>query len=143
MMGHPRFVNAGGALDGIELFDAGLFGYSPREAEIIDPQHRIFLECAWESLEHAGYNPFGYEGLIGVYAGTGPSTYLERLKADPELAALLGHFQLSIGNEKDHLTTRVAYKLDLHGPAVTDSNHLLELAGCRCPCLPGSAHPAM
>ena len=69
--------------------------------------------------EHAGYNPFGYDGLIGVYAGTGTSTYLERLKTDPELAALLGHFQLSIGNEKDHLTTRVAYKLDLHGPAVT------------------------
>lgn len=116
---HPRFVNAGGALDGIELFDAGLFGYNPREAEIIDPQHRIFLECAWESLEHAGFNPFGFDGLIGVYAGTGPGTYQERLKGDPELAALLGHFQLSTGNEKDHLTTRVAYKLDLHGPAVT------------------------
>ncbi|MBV9998816.1 MAG: SDR family NAD(P)-dependent oxidoreductase [Verrucomicrobia bacterium] len=115
----PRFVNAGGALDGIELFDAGLFGYNPREAEIIDPQHRIFLECAWESLEHAGYNPFGFAGLIGVYAGTGPGTYQERLKADPELAALVGHFQLSTGNEKDHLTTRVAYKLNLHGPAVT------------------------
>ena len=117
--GHPRFVNAGGALEGIELFDAGLFGYNPREAETVDPQHRIFLECAWESLEHAGYNPFGYAGLIGVYAGTGPNTYLDRLKADPELSALLGHLQLSIGNEKDHLTTRVAYKLDLHGPAVT------------------------
>ena len=87
---HPRFVNAGGALEGIELFDAGLFGYNPREAEIIDPQHRIFLECAWESLERAGYNPFGYDGLIGVYAGTGSSTYQERLKADPALAALLG-----------------------------------------------------
>ena len=119
VLNHPRFVNAGGAVEGIEFFDAGLFGYSPREAEIIDPQHRIFLECAWESLEHAGYNPFGYDGLIGVYAGTGPSTYVDRLKADPELAALLGHFQLSTGNEKDHLTTRVAYKLDLHGPSVT------------------------
>jgi phthiocerol/phenolphthiocerol synthesis type-I polyketide synthase E len=119
MLGHPRFVNAGGALDGIDLFDAGLFGYSPREAEIIDPQHRVFLECAWESLEHAGHNPFTYDGLIGVYAGTGPSTYLERLKGEPGLVALLGQFQLSIGNEKDHLTTRVAYKLDLHGPAVT------------------------
>ena len=119
MLGNPRFVNAGGALDGIDLFDAGLFGYSPREAEIIDPQHRIFLECAWESFEHAGYNPFSYNGLIGVYAGAGPGTYLERLKTHPELVALLGQFQLSIGNEKDHLTTRVAYKLDLHGPAVT------------------------
>ena len=119
LIDHPRFVNAGGAIEGIELFDAGLFGYNPREAEMIDPQHRIFLECAWESLEHAGYNPFTYEGLIGVYAGTGSSTYQERLKTDPELAGLLGHFQLSIGNEKDHLTTRVAYKLNLHGPAVT------------------------
>ena len=119
ILDNPRFVNAAGALEGIESFDAGLFGYNPREAETIDPQHRVFLECAWESLEHAGYNPFGYDGLIGVYAGTGTSTYLERVKSDPALAALLGHFQLSIGNEKDHLTTRVAYKLDLHGPAVT------------------------
>jgi acyl transferase domain-containing protein/SAM-dependent methyltransferase len=119
VLDNPRFVNAAGALDGIESFDAGLFGYNPREAETIDPQHRVFLECAWESLEHAGYNPFSYNGLIGVYAGTGTSTYLERLKSDPALAALLGHFQLSISNEKDHLTTRVAYKLDLHGPAVT------------------------
>lgn len=119
LLHHPRFVNAGGALDGIELFDAGLFGYNPREAEILDPQHRVFLECAWESLEDAGCDPSRYAGLIGVYAGTGPSTYQARLHADPQLAALLGGTQLSIANEKDHLTTRVAYKLDLRGPAVT------------------------
>ncbi|MBV9391012.1 MAG: type I polyketide synthase, partial [Verrucomicrobia bacterium] len=118
VMEHPRFVNAGGALNDIELFDAEFFGYSPREAETIDPQHRIFLECAWESLEHAGVNPFGHSGLIGVFAGTGSSTYQDRLKSNSEMAALLGNFQLSIGNEKDHLATRVAYKLDLHGPAV-------------------------
>jgi acyl transferase domain-containing protein len=75
VLGDPRFVNAAGALEEIEFFDAGLFGYNPREAETIDPQHRVFLECAWESLEHAGYNPFAYDGLIGVYAGTGTSTY--------------------------------------------------------------------
>ncbi len=114
-----NYVGAGGALDGIEDFDAALFGYSPREAEIIDPQHRVFLECAWSALEDAGHNPFGHPGSIGVYAGTSASSYFSRLRSDPELVGTLGTFQLSIGNEKDHLTTRVAYKLDLHGPAVT------------------------
>jgi acyl transferase domain-containing protein len=114
-----NYVGAGGALDGIEDFDAALFGYSPREAEIIDPQHRVFLECAWSALEDAGHNPFGHPGSIGVYAGTSTSSYFSRLRSDPDVVGTLGAFQLAIGNEKDHLTTRVAYKLDLHGPAVT------------------------
>src|SRR5688572_12496985 len=62
----PAYVPARAALDGAELFDAGLFGYSPREAEVMDPQHRLLLECAWEALEHAGYDPRRYDGLIGV-----------------------------------------------------------------------------
>jgi acyl transferase domain-containing protein len=115
----PRFVNAGGDLDDIELFDAGFFGFTPREGEIIDPQHRMFLECAWESLENAGHDPYRGDERIGVYAGSGSSSYARQLRAHPELTQLLGHFQLSIGNDKDHLTTLVAYKLNLRGPAVT------------------------
>jgi phthiocerol/phenolphthiocerol synthesis type-I polyketide synthase E len=112
-------VPAGGALDGIELFDAGFFGFTPREAEVLDPQHRIFLECAWEALERAGHPPSSFAGAIGVYAGAGPSTHLHRLLGSPEIVRLMGSLQISIGNDKDHLTTRTAYKLGLRGPAVT------------------------
>ena len=65
----PDYVKASGVLDDIDLFDAAFFGITPREAEIIDPQQRLFLECAWEALEHAGYDPESYDGPIGVYAG--------------------------------------------------------------------------
>src|SRR5215471_15613288 len=120
MLGNQRFVNAGGALDGIDLFDAGLFGYSPREAEIIDPQHRIFLECAWEALEHAGYDSTTYNGSIGVYAGAGMNTYLlNNLYRNQDVLVAVGGLQALIGNDKDYLTTRVSYKFDLQGPAVT------------------------
>ena len=119
LLEEPGYVPAGGALDGIELFDAGFFGFNPREAEVLDPQHRIFLECAWEALERAGHPPSCFAGAIGVYAGAGPSTHLHRLLGSPEIVRLMGSLQISIGNEKDHLTTRTAYKLGLHGPAVT------------------------
>src|SRR5207344_802947 len=65
----PRYVKARGVLAGDDLFDARFFGYSPREAELIDPQQRVFLECAWEALERAGYDPKRYQGSIGVWAG--------------------------------------------------------------------------
>ena len=71
LLEEPGYVPAGGALDGIELFDAGFFGFNPREAEVLDPQHRIFLECAWEALERAGHPPSCFAGAIGVYAGAG------------------------------------------------------------------------
>jgi acyl transferase domain-containing protein len=115
----PNFVNAGGLLEGVELFDASFFGFSPRDAEIMDPQQRIFLECAWESLEDAGYDPENYEGLIGVYAGSAMSTYMFQLYAAAERLGSLDHFQLLLGNDKDHLTTQVSYKLNLRGPSVT------------------------
>ena len=67
----PRYVKARGVLEDIELFDASFFGFNPREAEITDPQHRFFLESAWQALENAGYNSENYEGSIGVYAGAG------------------------------------------------------------------------
>ena len=116
----PNYVKAGGALEGIDLFDASFFGFTPREAEIMDPQQRLFLECAWEALESAGYDPEQYGGSIGVYAGAGMNGYLiESLVANPELMASVTPFQVMILAEKDFLTTRVSYKMNLKGPAVT------------------------
>src|SRR5438874_12160727 len=72
----PRFVKARGVLEKPEWFDAGFFHVNPKEAELMDPQHRVFLECCWEALEHAGCNPDTYEGMIGVFAGASMNTYL-------------------------------------------------------------------
>src|SRR5262249_2077853 len=116
---HPSFVNAGGVLEGIEMFDAGFFGLSPREAEIQDPQQRLFLECSWEALEHAGYDPQTYSGAIGVFGGATLSSYLFNIISKPELMALVGSFQVLIGNDKDHVSTQVSYRLNLKGPSVT------------------------
>ncbi|HEY0510563.1 MAG TPA: MupA/Atu3671 family FMN-dependent luciferase-like monooxygenase [Thermoanaerobaculia bacterium] len=117
----PGYVPAHAALEGIELFDAGFFGYSPREAEVMDPQQRLFLECAWEALERAGYDPSRSPGVIGVYGGVTLSSYL--LALDPlrdRLQAIgVDTTMLAVGNDKDSLAPRVAYKLDLRGPAVT------------------------
>ncbi len=115
---HPNFVRARGALDGAELFDAGLFELSPREAEILDPQHRLFLECAWEALENAGYDPLQFDDLIGIYAGAGPNTYLIQLLSRPDLLATMGNFQLTLASEKDYLATRTSFKLGLSGPSI-------------------------
>jgi acyl transferase domain-containing protein len=114
----PRFVGAGGVLDDIDMFDADFFGFNAREAEVMDPQHRLFLECAWEAFENAGYAP-GVGGIVGVFAGTGISTYLFNLYQHNDLMSLLGGHQIMIGNDKDHLTTHVSYKFDLRGPSVT------------------------
>ncbi|HEX6292480.1 MAG TPA: amino acid adenylation domain-containing protein [Herpetosiphonaceae bacterium] len=119
-LGDPSYVKARAVFDGAELFDAGFFGYNPREAAIMDPQQRLFLECAWESLEHAGYDSSTYPGLIGVFGGASMNTYLlANLYPNRDLIGLIGDFQSMIGNDKDYLTTRVSYKLDLKGPAVT------------------------
>jgi len=117
---HPRYVAARALLEDVELFDSGFFHYSPREAELIDPQQRLFLECAWEALEHAGYDPEGFPGPIGLFAGTGASGYLLHHVA-PRLDSqeLLESLGALLGNDKDHLTTRVAYKLNLRGPVLT------------------------
>ena len=116
---HPDFVNAGGTLDGIELFDAPFFGFTPREAETLDPQQRLLLECAWEALEDAACDPDTYKGAIGVYAGGVLSSYLFNLLSNREHRELVGDFQVFTGNDKDHLTTRISYKLNLKGPSVT------------------------
>jgi acyl transferase domain-containing protein len=117
---HPSYVKAKPVLGDMEMFDAAFFGYTPREAEIMDPQHRIFLECAWEALENAGYDSDRYPGKIGVFAGASLSAYifnvLASLKGREQLRALQ---QLSIGNALGTLTTRVSYKLNLKGPSVS------------------------
>lgn len=117
-----KFVGARGLLDNPGLFDAEFFGIYPREAELMDPQHRIFLECAWEAVEAAGWDPASYPGLIGVYAGLTLNTYLLYNLAGRG-ARLAGNFQVNdyqvmTGNDKDFLPTRVAYKMNLRGPAM-------------------------
>jgi acyl transferase domain-containing protein/acyl carrier protein len=122
VLGDPNYVKASGVLQDIDLFDAGFFGFSPREAEITDPQHRIFLECAWESLEDAGYDPDKYQGRISVYAGVGPNTYLlSNLYPERDAIESAGHLATAVGNEKDHLATRISYKLNLRGPGISVS----------------------
>ncbi|HYP40298.1 MAG TPA: SDR family NAD(P)-dependent oxidoreductase, partial [Chloroflexia bacterium] len=116
----PNYVKAGGVLEDVELFDAAFFGFNPREAESIDPQQRAFLECAYETLENAGYDPETYKGLVGVYGGVSMSTYLlYNLYSNREFIELMGGFQVLIGNDKDFLSTRTSYKLNLRGPSVT------------------------
>ncbi len=115
----PAYVPARGVLAGAEAFDAGLFGMSPREARITDPQHRVFLECAWEVLEDAGCDPGRFPGLVGVFAGCSLSRYMLAVHGDPDMARALDPFQLTVANDKDFLATRVSYKLGLEGPAFT------------------------
>ncbi|MFI2711344.1 amino acid adenylation domain-containing protein [Micromonospora sp. NPDC018662] len=116
----PAYVRAGTFLPGIDEFDAAFFGVTPREAETLDPQHRLLLECAWHALEHAGHDPSRHPGRVGLFAGSGRSSYLlDHLSGHPELTAGLSEHQLSLGNDKDFLLSRVAYQLDLTGPAVT------------------------
>ncbi|AKU20808.1 type I polyketide synthase [Massilia sp. NR 4-1] len=118
-LAHPAYVRANGVVDGIEQFDADFFGFTPREAEILDPQQRVFLECAAEALQDAGCVAERHPGMIGVFAGTSMSTYAFQLYGNPQLAGRATGFQILIGNDKDHLATRVAYKLNLKGPAIT------------------------
>ena len=114
------YVKAGALLQGIDLFDAEFFGFTPREAEATDPQHRIFLECAWEAMENAGYNPDQYRGRIGVFGGASMlCSYRDMVRLSPRLNRMLGDLQTSIGVERDFLTTRVSYKLNLKGPSIT------------------------
>ncbi|NUM35549.1 MAG: SDR family NAD(P)-dependent oxidoreductase [Candidatus Brocadiae bacterium] len=118
----PYYVNKGFVLKNSEFFDAEFFGYNPREAEWIDPQHRLFLECAWEALENAGYDPQNFPGAIGVYAGAGMNSYyllnLASGFSAQERIESLSNLEHITSSEKDFLTTRVSYKLHLKGPSI-------------------------
>ncbi|NIM13071.1 MAG: acyltransferase domain-containing protein [Candidatus Aminicenantes bacterium] len=117
---HPNYVKAKGEVGNVDMFDASFFGINPREAEVTDPQHRMLLECAWEAMEHAGYDSSKYDGPIGVYAGKSMDYYL-LLNVYPyikkEISA--GSLQAAIGNDKDSLTTLISYRLNLTGPGIT------------------------
>ncbi len=117
----PNYVKSASVLDGIELFDAPFFGFSPKDAAIMDPQHRVFLECAWEALERAGWSADAFPGSIGVFAGSGMNSYLMfHLVPNQQLMASAGLFLLKqTGNDKDVLATRVSYQLNLTGPSMT------------------------
>ncbi len=115
----PAYVKARGYLPHIDLFDAAFFGYSPREAALLDPQHRLLLEGAWETLENAGYDPERYAGSIGVYVSASPNTYfLENVLASRSLRARGDTFQLLLASSHDFLATRISYKLNLRGPSI-------------------------
>jgi acyl transferase domain-containing protein len=118
VLSDPNYVKAALSLDNPDMFDASFFGYSPREAEIMDPQHRIFLECAWEALENAGYDADRYDGPIGVYAGASMNTYLLLSNLAANLVNEMD-LETLIGSDKDFLTTRVSYKINLKGPSIT------------------------
>jgi amino acid adenylation domain-containing protein len=115
----PLYVRARGVVTGAAEFDAPFFGYSPREAEIIDPQQRLFLECAWEAFEDAGHEPARFPGDVGVFAGAAMNTYIVNFLSNPELIDAVGALQLMISNDKDFLATRVSYKLGLTGPSMS------------------------
>ncbi len=120
LLAHPHYVKAGAPLADMECFDATLFGLSPRDAAIMDPQHRHFLECAWEAMENAGHTPERFAGAIGVFAGSGHNSYMpSNLLGHPKLLRDVGLFLLRhTGNDKDFLTTRVSYLLNLKGPSI-------------------------
>jgi len=119
-LNHPHYVKANGVLSDVEWFDAAFFDFNPKDAEVTDPQHRLFLECAVEALDNAGIAPDTDEYSVGVYAGVGMNTYLfNNLSQNlDQLSESVGTYQLLIENDKDFLPTRTSYKLNLKGPSV-------------------------
>ncbi|AFH50188.1 Polyketide synthase-like protein [Ignavibacterium album JCM 16511] len=120
-----KFVKARGVLEDADKFDAEFFGFNPREAAIMDPQHRVFLECCYNALEDAGYVPDKFEGSVGIFAGSSLNTYLiyNLLSDRNKQEDLANSYQIAdyttlTGNDNGFLTTKVAYKLGLNGPAV-------------------------
>jgi amino acid adenylation domain-containing protein len=115
---NPRFVKAWAALGDIKGFDAGFFGFTPREAELMDPQQRIFLEVAWSAMEAAGYDPLSYPRRIGLYAGLGNTEYVSALLSDAQLVEAVGKSAIIIANDRSSVATTTSYKLNLRGPSV-------------------------
>ena len=114
----PTYVRAAGIMEDAELFDAAFFGYTPTEAICIDPQQCQFLQTCWHALEDAGYNPYTYPGAVAVFGGTRLSTYyVNYMCADLADYGTARFMQGHIGTDRDHLCTRVSYKLNLRGPA--------------------------
>jgi acyl transferase domain-containing protein/acyl carrier protein len=116
----PNYVRAHGYMEGIDQFDAGFFEINPREAEVTDPQIRLFLETCWEALEDAAIDPDRYPGAIGVFAGASNNAYVfDNLITNPKVIEAVGYTQAALGNHTDFVATRASYKLNLRGPSVT------------------------
>lgn len=118
--GEPRLVPVSGEIANHDCFDAAFFGVNAREAEVLDPQHRVFFECGWTALENAGIDPTRFDGSVGVFGGASLNTYLlYNVVSNPRLLEQVGVFGAAIASDKDALTQRLAYALNLRGPAVT------------------------
>ncbi|MEO7021507.1 MAG: polyketide synthase, partial [Ktedonobacteraceae bacterium] len=116
---NPIYVKAGSLLEGVDLFDASFFGFTPREMEVMDPQQRLFLQSSWEALEASGYLTGTYPGMVGVFGGSALSSYLfNSIFHSPDAAMRVSPFLASLGNDKDSLASRVSYKLNLKGPSI-------------------------
>src|SRR5215470_8418092 len=120
LLRNPHYVKAAPVLHDVDKFDAAFFAYSPAEATLMDPQHRLLLEVAWEAFEDAGYHPTSYEGVVGVFAGAGGvvTSYLVAHQDHMALPGSTGGLP-HLGNDKDFLSTRLSYKLNLTGPSLT------------------------
>ena len=116
---HPQYVAARGVMADADRFDAAFFGIPPREALLMDPQQRVFLELCWNALEHAGVDPGRSSGSIGVYAGTSNNNYRKLVESRADLIQASGEFAAMLANEKDYVATRVAHRLNLTGPALS------------------------
>lgn len=116
---NPNYVKAKGFLEHCDEFDSSFFGYSPKEAEIMNPQLRLFHECTWEAIENSGYNPDNFKGLIALYAGGYSSSLWEAFAAITGKVQRMGAFQASFLTNKDYLASRVSYNLNLKGPSVS------------------------
>src|SRR5436190_3122539 len=117
LLADPGYVKASPVIDGIDQFDAGFFGVTPKEAQILDPQQRLFLEHSWAALEDAGCDPARFDGAVGVFGGSAWSSYLQNNLSPSGIAASMGEMTVGLANDKDSLTTRVAHSLGLTGPS--------------------------
>jgi acyl transferase domain-containing protein len=115
----PDYIARRGVMADTDLFDAAFFGFSQREAEMTDPQQRLFMECAWEALEAAGCDPARGRGAIGLYAGAAMTEYQSHLYAHRDLIRASDAYHILFGNEKEYIATRTSYKLDLRGPSLS------------------------
>ncbi|MCG5048741.1 acyltransferase domain-containing protein [Pectobacterium brasiliense] len=118
MIASPNYIRRRGILGNAQHFDANFFDITPRDAEIMDPQHRVFLECCWHAFEDAGYVPASYPGKVGIFGGTGTAWHLSKVNAHPEVQKYASGASVVTNNDKDYVTTRVSYKLNLKGPSV-------------------------
>jgi len=119
LINNPSYIKSRAIIEDEDKFDANFFDFFPREVEIMDPQHRLFLDNAWHALEDAGYHADNFDGLIGLFGGVSLNTYLYSfLMSQKGMISSAEGYQLSIGNDKDFLTTRVSYKMNLTGPSL-------------------------